>query len=91
VRTAETILDEILDHVRPNKGCAVVILERASKSANNPNWVASSGVMTSDQNTRFSTRVAALRRSDTLVDWENIVERDGEWRRVAKWFSEVEG
>jgi len=38
---------------------------------------------------KFTAKVAALRKSDPVIDWSDCEEMDGDRRRAAKWLSEV--
>jgi len=38
---------------------------------------------------KFTAKVAALRKSDPVIDWSDCEEMDGDCRRAAKWLSEV--
>jgi len=85
MKTAEQILDEMVRAVRPPRGIAVALEE----SSGGLNWDATTGAMDLNKTQTFSEKVAALRKSDPIVDWSAVTEKDGNRRRVAKWSSEV--
>jgi hypothetical protein len=91
MKHAEAMLREIVLHVRPPRGCAIVLLEWESKRAEDENWVASVGIMDADRVLRFTGKVAELRKTDPIIDWSEVQIRWGSQRRVALWLSEVEG
>lgn len=90
MRRARAVLDELLTHVQPPRGCAIVLTEWKSDVPPEPNWVAASGIMSTQALTRFAEKVADLRKSDSQVDWSDERTLDG-LRRVALWLSEVDG
>jgi hypothetical protein len=86
LKTANALLDELLLHVKPPRGCAIELIER---NTNDPNWIAAAGIMDLSGNGRFSSKVADLQKSDPIVDWSAAAERRGDRRRIARWLSEV--
>ena len=45
--------------------------------------------MPMDAIVRYDSAVAELRRQYPRVDWDGIIEKEGEWRRIARYLSEV--
>ena len=45
MKRAEAMLEELVQHVRPPRGCAIVLTEYNSTGSTDPNWVAASGNM----------------------------------------------
>jgi hypothetical protein len=88
-KDAEAFLDDLLTEVRPPKGVAIVVLERAQANNEDPNWIASMKAVPADCMERYIAAIARLRLDHPRVDWDGITERAGNWRRVAKWLSEV--
>lgn len=86
MRTAAQLLKEIALHVKPPRGIAIVLTE---SPRGYPNWIATAGVLSTSKADQFAGKVAALRRSDPVIDWSDVEERIGERRRTAKWLSEV--
>jgi hypothetical protein len=84
------MLREIILHVRPPIGCAIVLLEWEPKGPNEQNWVSSVGNMDTALLLRFNEKVAELRKTDPIIDWSEVQMRLGSRRRVALWLSEVE-
>jgi hypothetical protein len=86
MRSANTVLEQLVLHVRAPRGIAIVLIERPSGYQN---WVASTGIMDTERTTSFAAKVAELQKSDQKVDWSKVESFVGP-RRVALWFSEVE-
>jgi hypothetical protein len=84
MKTAEAMLKELLLHVRPPRGCAIVLTERESSGPKNLNWVASAGITAPHLADLFAEKVAELRKTDPKIDWSDSP------RRLARWLSEVE-
>jgi len=89
MKPAEAVLKELIQHVRPPRGCAVVLAERNSSGPIDPNWVWASGNMDLQKLERYSERVAELRKTDPIIDWSDVKTLVGP-RRVALWLSEVD-
>jgi hypothetical protein len=89
MRSANAVLRELVLHVQPPRGCAIVLMEWASSGPVDPNWVIATGNMAPPQMQRYTERVAELRKSDTEIDWSDVAMPVGH-RRVALWVSEVE-
>jgi hypothetical protein len=45
MRHARAVLEELVLHVQPPKGCAIVLTERPFSKASDPNWVPTVGPM----------------------------------------------
>jgi hypothetical protein len=92
-RRAEAILDELLRQVEPPRGVVISITECPPAHSQEPNWI---GEMSSPADlaclARFDNALSELRKTDAMVDWSGVEERDSRnWRRLARWFSELEG
>lgn len=81
MKTAKELVDEILWHVDPPKGHAVVLIEALEGE---PNWIASIGSVDLYRLEKFTRKVTGLRRSDRLIDWSAVTEREGKRRRIAQ-------
>ncbi len=90
MRSAESMLREMVRHIRPPRGCAITLTERESRSPADPNWVAASGNRNAECTLRYTEKVAALSKSDPHIDWSGVKMKTGA-RRVALWLSEVDG
>ncbi len=90
MKGAMEFIEELVRHVRPPKGCAITLTERAPREAGDTNWMTGAGIMPRDALTRYDSAVAELRRQHPRIEWAGIVEVDGERRRIARWLSEVE-
>jgi hypothetical protein len=89
LKTANALLDEFLQHVRPPKGRAIVITENVPNGPDDTNWVATTGLMDLAASARYTAMVVAATKSDRLIDWAGVTYRVGSHRRVAKWLSEM--
>lgn len=69
MKTASDLLDEILRHVKPPPGCAIVLTEDANSE---PNWVAGTGVMNTEALGRYNAKIRDLRKADPRVDWSGV-------------------
>lgn len=90
VKGAEEFLEELLQAVRPPKGVAIVLRERKPKDQSDVNWVAITGNLPPAAMSKYSSAVVEMRRQHPRIEWDGITEREGEWRRIARWLSEVE-
>jgi hypothetical protein len=82
MKHAEAMLRELILHVRPPVGCAIVLLEWEPKGPDDQNWIASSGNMDAERLLRFNEKVAELRRTDRIVDWSDVhsvMDRTAAW------------
>jgi hypothetical protein len=89
MKSAETLLEELIYHVRPPRGVAVAITEWTSTHPSEPNWVAATGLMSAAKHEMFSAKVHELKRTDPDVDWSGVTAFVGP-RRLALWLSEIE-
>lgn len=90
MKSAEAMLKELVLHVAPPRGCAIVLTEWKSSGPADPNWVAASGIMDAQKLVRYGEKIAELRKTDPKIDWSGVKIRAGP-RRVALWLSEVDG
>jgi hypothetical protein len=88
MRNARTVLEELLLHVQPPKGCAIVLTERPLSKPSDPNWIATVGPMVSEYTRRYTAKVAELRKTDLRIDWSEVTGLDGP-RRIALRHSEL--
>jgi hypothetical protein len=77
MRLARAVLEQLVLHVQPPKGCAIVLTQRPFNKPNDPNWVATVGPMGSENTKRYTAKVADLRKTDLRVDWSEIESPDG--------------
>jgi hypothetical protein len=82
------VLEELVLHVRPPKGCAIVLSERPFSKPSDPNWIATVGPMMSEYARRYTAKVAELRKTDLRIDWSEVVDVDG-LRRIALRHTEI--
>ena len=86
MKTSEELIKEIVLAVKPPRGTHIEIVERSDAKQN---WVAAGGPMDPERTHRFWATVAALDKSDPLIDWSSTTEHVGDKSRVARWLSEV--
>jgi hypothetical protein len=82
MRHARAVLEDLVFHVQPPKGCAIVLTERPFSKPSDPNWIATVSPMVSEYARRFTAKVAGLRKTDLRIDWSEITVVDGP-RRIA--------
>src|SRR5262249_55428489 len=59
-------------HVRPPRGCAIVLTEWKSRGPTEPNWVAATGNMEAQKLARYNEKIAELRKTDPQIDWSDV-------------------
>ena len=72
MRAVQATLKELVLHVSPPRGCAIVLTELKSGGPTDPNWVAACGIMEAQRLSRFNEKVVELRRTDPQVDWSDV-------------------
>jgi hypothetical protein len=90
MRHARAVLQELVLHVQPPKGCAIVLTERPFRKPSDPNWVATVGPIGPEYTRRYTAKVAELRQTDLRIDWSDVTSAD-EPRRIALRHSELIG
>jgi hypothetical protein len=90
MRHARATLEDLVLHVQPPKGCAIVLTERPFRTPSDPNWVATVGPMEPEYTRRYTAKVAELRQTDLRIDWSEVASADGP-RRIALRHSELIG
>jgi hypothetical protein len=88
MRPARAVLEELVRHVQPPKGCAIVFTERPLNKSDDPNWIVTVGPMGAQYIKRYTDKVAQLRKSDLRIDWSEVKSLDGH-RRVAFQLSDL--
>ena len=58
MRSARAVLTELVVHVHPPRGCGIVVTEWKSDLPPEPNWLAASGIMSTQTLARFTKKVA---------------------------------
>jgi hypothetical protein len=90
LRTADSILKELVFHVQPPRGCAIRLTERIAVGFFEPNWTSTADELEPLKLAIYDQKVAELRKTNPKIDWSDIkVESDA--RSIARWLSEVEG
>ena len=82
MRNARTVLEELVLHVQPPKGCVIVLTERPFSKPSDPNWIATVGPMVSEYARRYTAMVAELRNTYLRIVWSVVMGVDGP-RRIA--------
>jgi hypothetical protein len=86
MKSAEAMLEELVSHVRPPRGCAIVLTEWKSSGPTEPNWVDSTGNMEAQKLARYNEKIAELRKTDPQIDWSDVKIHRGS-HRVVLWLS----
>jgi hypothetical protein len=89
MKSAEAILKELAQYVRPPRGCSVVLIEWKSNAPPEPNWLAAAGNMTGQTLDRYCEKLSELRKTDPQIDWSNAKIIDG-MRRIVVRVSETD-
>ena len=87
---AEEFIEEFLLKVRPPKGVAIALREREPDGDPDTNWVTVPAPLTPDATARYESAVAELRLRYPRIEWDGVTDREGKWRRIARWLSEGE-
>src|SRR4029077_16481837 len=82
MRHAPSVLEDLVLHVQPPKGCAIALTERPFGNPSDPNWIATVAPMVLEYARRYTAKVADLRKTDLRIDWSEVVGVDGP-RRIA--------
>jgi hypothetical protein len=86
MKTAKQLFDELVQFVRPPKGCVLEVVEQKPNSNSDQNWTATAGAsLSGEAGDRFSAKVSELRKSSHHVDWSNVTDRRDGRRRLTKW------
>ena len=88
MRHAPAILEDLVLHVQPPKGCAIDLTERPFSNPSDPNWIATVGPIVLEYARRYTAKVADLRKTDLRIDWSEVVGVDGP-RRIALRYTEL--
>jgi hypothetical protein len=64
---ARAILEDLVLHVQPPKGSAIVLTERPFSNPSDPNWIATVAPMVSEYARRYTAKVADLRKTDLRI------------------------
>jgi len=81
MKTAEELLTELIEHVRPPKECPIKLKEWPANHITLRNWIAIRGDLVGPERERYDKKVTQLRQTDPQVDWSNVNSREGS-RRV---------
>jgi hypothetical protein len=90
MKSAEALLGELVEHVRPPKGCPIKLKEWPANHLTLRNWIAIRGDMADLERERFDKKVVQLRQTDPQVDWSAINEREDS-RRVILYIERESG
>ena len=90
LRSAESILKELMLHVQPPRGCVIRLTERISSGAFEPNWGSTCDTLEPLKLALYDQKIADLRKTHPKIDWSEVKVVDGS-RSIARWLTEVEG
>lgn len=83
------LLRELVRAVQATAGVAIAIRECVpSAGSHDTNWIAVTGNLNREELGRYESAYAELRRQNPLIDWSKVSEREGSWRRIARFHSE---
>jgi hypothetical protein len=86
MKTANALLEELLDYVAPPRGCAIYLAESDPRDETETNWASGAPPMPDPALDRYTWKLAELRRSDRLVDWSGVeTPSDGGRKIISKW------
>jgi hypothetical protein len=81
MKTAEELLRELVDNVRPPKGCPIKLKEWPATELTVRNWIAICGDMPAPERARYDRKVVQLRQKNPQVDWSAVMTSEDS-RRV---------
>jgi hypothetical protein len=81
MKTAEELLAELIEHVRPPEECPIKLKEWPANHITLRNWIAIRGDLVDQERGRYDKKVAHWGQTDPQVDWSNVNSREGS-RRV---------
>ena len=88
LRSAESILRELILIVQPPRGCEIRVTERISSGAFAPNWGSTCGNLEPLKLALYDQKVADLRKAHPKIDWSDV-KAVADSRSVARWLSEA--
>jgi hypothetical protein len=88
MKTVQALVEELTRSVMPPRGTAIVLKERTSNGPEDPNWIATAGILSLAKSQWLAERAAEIRKSDPLIDWSGVKGEIGQ-RRIALWASEL--
>ena len=72
MRSAESILRELILIVQPPRGCEIRVTERISSGAFGPNWGSTCGNLEPLKLALYDQKVADLRKAYPKIDWSDV-------------------
>ena len=81
LRSAESILRELILIVQPPRGCEIRVTERISSGAFEPNWGSTCGNLEPLKLALYDQKVADLRKAHPKIDWSDV-KAVANWRGV---------
>lgn len=63
-------------------GYVITLCEDVPRLNGDPNWIAVTGKLPREAQVRYESALIELRRQYPVLDWEGVVDREGEWRRI---------
>ena len=88
LRSAESILKEVIVHVQPPRGCEIRLTERLADGAFGPNWSSTSGDLEPLKLALYDQNINDLRKTNPKIDWSDVKLVEGS-RSLARWLAEV--
>ena len=87
---AQEFVEALVRAVRPLKTTAIVLREDEPRPGYDFNWIIAAGPMPPEATTRYQTAISEMKseKENARLDWEGVMEREGEWRIVQRWVSD---
>lgn len=89
LRTADSVLWELVNLVQPPRGCEIRLTERIAVGVFEPNWTSTVGALEPLKLALYDQKVAELRKAHPKLDWSGVTVVAGS-RSIARFLSEVD-
>ena len=76
--SAQQFLEQFAQSVRLPAGYVIALRE----AEGDPNWIAATGNLPREAQVRYESALIESRRQYPILDWEEVTEREGAWRRI---------
>jgi hypothetical protein len=85
---AQEFVEELVRAVRPLKATSIVLRENEPRTEYDFNWIVATGPMPPDATERYETHISRMKKANARLEWEDVTEREGDWRVVQRWVSD---
>jgi hypothetical protein len=83
LKLAREVLQDLVRATEGPPGGIIVLQETQPASDDAPNWIAKTGLLPTHALSRYESARIELQRQHPRLDWEDVTERSGQWRRIA--------